>query len=368
MTRAPVRIALIGAGIIAQHHAHVFTELADRVVLVAVADPDRAKARALAAGTGARCYGSVTEVLAADQIDLVVVATPTGTHADIAIEALEAGTHVMIEKPAEVTLEHADRIIAAQERSGTLVTVISQHRFDPSTELLVAAIARGELGCLTSGVASIDWWRGQSYYDSGDWRGTWALDGGGALMNQGVHTIDLLVAALGTPVEVFGYTATLAHERIETEDVAVAVVKFESGAVGVLHGSTAAYPGLVARLQVHGDRGSVVIENDRLTYIHTTPTDTSVEEAFMGNTGSDTNQVDRHPQDATFFPGEPGRMSDAHKRQYLNFMAAIAGEEPVRVGLRENRNAISIITGVYESARTGLPVRLDSPTEKAATR
>ena len=111
-----------------------------------------------------------------------------------------------------------------------------------------------------------------------------------------------------------------------------------------------------------------MIENDRLTYIHTTPTDTSVEEAFMGNTGSDTNQVDRHPQDATFFPGEPGRMSDAHKRQYLNFMAAIAGEEPVRVGLRENRNAISIITGVYESARTGLPVRLDSPTEKAATR
>jgi len=358
MPIAPVRIALIGAGNIAQHHARVFTELGDRVSLVAVADPDIAKAESLAADTGAGSYGSLAQALAAQDFDAVVVATPTGTHSEVAIEALEAGKHVLIEKPAEVTLERTDRIIAAQEASGKLVTVVSQHRFDPSTELLVAAIKRGELGRLTSGVASIDWWRGQRYYDSGDWRGTWALDGGGALMNQGVHTVDLLVAALGTPVEVFGYTATLAHERIETEDVAAAVVKFESGAIGVLHGSTAVYPGLVARLQVHGDKGSAVIENDRLTYIHTTPVGESVEEAFMGNTGGDTNHLDRHPIDADFFPGEPGRMSDAHKRQYLNFLAAIAGDEAVRVGLKENRLAISIITGVYESARTGLPVRL----------
>src|SRR5439155_11975886 len=142
-------------------------------------------------------------------------------------------------KPAEITVERTNEIIEAQQKAGTLVTVISQHRFDPATEATLAAIERGELGRLTSGIASIDWWRGQSYYDSGDWRGTWELDGGGALMNQGAHTVDLLIAAMGRPVEVFAYTGTLSHERIEVEDTAVAVVKFASGALGVIHGTPA---------------------------------------------------------------------------------------------------------------------------------
>ena len=356
MTAERTRLVLVGAGLIARQHARVISELADRVELVAVVDPQPTKATELAEQFGADVFSSLSEALAATDASVVVVCTPTGTHADIAIEALEAGRHVIIEKPAEVTVDRTDAIIAAQQAAGTLVTVISQHRFDPATELLVGAIERGELGRLTSGIASIDWWRGQSYYDSGDWRGTWALDGGGALMNQGVHTVDLLVAALGTPVEVFGYTGTLAHDRIEVEDVAAAVVKFESGAIGVLHGSTAVYPGLVARLQIHGDKGSAVIENDRLTYIHTTPAGEPVEEAFMGNTGKSTNQVDRHEFPADFFP--EGGMSNAHKHQYLNFLAALEGAEPVRIGLRENRQAIAIITGVYESARTGLPVSL----------
>ena len=217
------------------------------------------------------------------EIDVVSVCTPTGRHGEVAIEALEAGKHVIIEKPAETTLAKTDEIIAAQRRAGTQVAVISQHRFDPATEVAVAAIGNGELGRLTSGIASIDWWRGQTYYDSGDWRGTWELDGGGALMNQGVHTVDLLVATMGRPVEVFAYTGTLAHERIEVEDVAVGVVRFENGAIGVLHATTAAYPGLSARLQVHGDRGSVVIDNDKLTFIHLTPSGGSAEERAYGS-------------------------------------------------------------------------------------
>src|SRR6185369_5891753 len=221
---------------------------------------------------------SLTAALAAEEIDVVVVCTPTGLHGEVAIEALSAGKHVIIEKPAEVTVARTDEIIRARQKAGTLVTVISQHRFDPATEITLAAIRDGELGRLTSGIASIDWWRGQSYYDSGDWRGTWELDGGGALMNQGVHTVDLLLAAMGPAVEVFAYTGVLAHERIEVEDVAVGVVRFESGALGVLHGTTAAYPGLSARLQVHGDRGSVVIDNDQLAYLHVTPAGESPEE------------------------------------------------------------------------------------------
>jgi UDP-N-acetyl-2-amino-2-deoxyglucuronate dehydrogenase len=233
------------------------------------------------------------------------------------------------------------------------VTVISQHRFDPATERVLAAIEAGELGRLTSGIASIDWWRGQSYYDSGDWRGTWDLDGGGALMNQGVHTVDLLVAAMGRPVEVFAYTGALAHERIEVEDVAVGVVRFESGALGVLHATTAAYPGLSARLQVHGDRGSAVIDNDELVFFHATPPGTEPEEQSYGSTSVRT-AADAGATAAS----NPGGLSDAHRLQYLNVLAALDGTEQLRVDLETNRQSIAVITGVYESARIGGPVSL----------
>ncbi|MGK5682961.1 Gfo/Idh/MocA family protein [Actinoplanes sp. URMC 104] len=344
--------ALVGAGVIGKQHGLVMSRLTDRLSLAAVVDviPDRASA--LAEARGGRPYTSLADALAAEQIDVVVVCTPTGLHGTVAIEALAAGKHVIIEKPAEVTVAKTDEIIAARDKAGTLVTVISQHRFDPSTEKTLAAIAAGEFGRVSSGIAAIDWWRGQSYYDSGEWRGTWELDGGGALMNQGVHTVDLLVAALGRPVEVFAYTGTLAHERIEVEDVAVGVVRFESGALGVLHATTSAYPGLSARLQVHGDRGSAVIDNDRLAFFHATPVGEAIEERLMGTTqvtsggGGDTASSD------------PAQLSDAHRLQYLNFLDALAGTGSLRVDLETNRQSIAVITGAYESARTGRPVSL----------
>ena len=360
---SPVRFALVGAGVIGKLHAPVIDRLGDRAELTAVVDVVPERADALAAEHGAKGFGSLGEALASSDIDVVTVATPTGRHGEVAIEALAAGKHVIIEKPAEVTLAKIDAIIAAQQAAGTLVAVISQHRFDPATEIAVDAIARGELGRLTSGIASVDWWRGQSYYDSGDWRGTWELDGGGALMNQGVHTVDLLVATMGRPVEVFAYTGTLAHERIEVEDVAVGVVRFESGALGVLHASTAAYPGMSAHLQVHGDRGSVVINSDKLEFIHRTPSDGSAMERSYGGGNEVLNQVADFPEASGASErtagADPGALAiDAHRRQYENFLAALAGTEQLRVDLATNRQAISIITGVYESARTGQPVKL----------
>jgi UDP-N-acetyl-2-amino-2-deoxyglucuronate dehydrogenase len=362
-TGKPVRLALVGAGVIGTTHGQVVSELADQIELVAVADLHLERAEKLAGESGGKAFSSLAEALAAMEIDVVTVCTPTGRHAEVAIEALEAGKHVIIEKPAEVTIEKTDEIIAAQRRAGTLVAVISQHRFDPATEVTVDAIRRGELGRLTSGIASIDWWRGQSYYDSGNWRGTWELDGGGALMNQGVHTVDLLVATLGRPVEVFAYTGTLAHERIEVEDVAVGVVKFENGALGVLHATTAAYPGLSARLQVHGDKGSVIIDNDELSFIHVTTRGGEAEEKAYGSKSTSLNQIADYPNasgGAALTAGsDPGRLAiDAHRRQYENFLAALAGKEELRVDLETNRQSIAIITSVYESARTGRPVTL----------
>jgi UDP-N-acetyl-2-amino-2-deoxyglucuronate dehydrogenase len=342
-------VALVGAGVIGAHHGLVISQLTDRLELVAVADIEIERARRLAAERGGAPFASLTDALAAVDADIVVVCTPTGRHGEVAIEALDAGKHVIVEKPAEITVAKTDEIIEAQQKAGTLVTVISQHRFDPATETTLGAIERGELGRLTSGIASIDWWRGQSYYDSGDWRGTWELDGGGALMNQGVHTVDLLVAAMGRPVEVFAYAGTLAHERIEVEDVAVGVVRFDSGALGVLHATTAAYPGLSARLQVHGDRGSAVIDNDQLAFFATADPDESPQDRKMG-----TNSVRAVPTAGS----NPGQLSDAHRLQYLNFLGALDGTDTLRVDLETNRLSIGVITGVYESARTGRPVRL----------
>jgi predicted dehydrogenase len=343
------RIALVGAGVIGTHHGLVISQLADRVELAAVADVDIERAERLTAERGGRPFASLTDALAGVDVDIVAVCTPTGRHGEVAKEALAAGKHVIVEKPAEITVERTDEIIQAQQKAGTLVTVISQHRFDPATKLTLTAIERGELGRLTSGIASIDWWRGQSYYDSGDWRGTWELDGGGALMNQGVHTVDLLVAAMGRPVEVFAYTGTLAHERIEVEDVAVGVVRFESGALGMLHATTAAYPGLSARLQVHGDQGSAVIDNDQLVFFETTTPGSSPEERLMGTTSA---------RPVPTAGSDPGQLSDAHRLQYLNFLGALDGTERLRVDLETNRQSIAVINGVYESARTGRPVRL----------
>lgn len=358
-----IRLALVGAGVIGTIHAAVISELADRIDLVAVVDLHLDRAEKLAAEHGGTAFTSLTDALQATDIDVVSVCTPTGRHGEVAIEALEAGKHVIVEKPAEITVAKTDEIIAAQRRAATQVAVISQHRFDPATEVALAAISAGELGRLTSGIASIDWWRGQTYYDSGDWRGTWELDGGGALMNQGVHTVDLLVATMGRPVEVFAYTGTLAHERIEVEDVAVGVVRFENGALGLLHATTAAYPGLSARLQVHGDRGSVVIDNDKLTFIHLTPRDSSAEERAYGQPGTAINQIADYPAAsgavAQTAGSDPGQLAvDSHRRQYENFLAALAGKEPLRVDLETNRQSIAVITGVYESARTGKPVAL----------
>lgn len=355
------RFALVGAGMIANFHAKVISELADQIDLIAVVGRTPEKAEKITAAHGGKEFTSLSEAMAATEIDVVVVCTPAGAHAEVAIEALEAGKHLIIEKPAEISLDKIDAMIAAQQKAGTLVTVVSQHRFDPGTEVALAAIKNGELGRLTSGVASIDWWRDQSYYDSAAWRGTWKSEGGGALMNQGVHTVDLLVAMMGKPVEVLGCTAILAHERIETEDVAVGVVRFESGALGVLHATTAAFPGLSARLQVHGDKGSIVIEDDELSFIHLTPKDAARTENLSDSEDGDINQVARYAQlqEASATAGrDPAELSDAHRHQYENFLAALRGTEEVRVGLAESRQTTSVIVGVYESGRADKPISL----------
>ena len=352
MTTPRIRFAVVGAGVIGKVHAKALTELPDLAELVAVVDADADRAQALADAHGvAVATTDLAAVLARDDVDAVCICTPSGLHADGAVAALEAGKHVVVEKPLDVSLEAADRVIDAEKRSGKTVAVISQHRFDRSTEKLLDAVRAGHLGTITSAIASHAWWRGQTYYDSGEWRGTWALDGGGAIMNQTVHTINLLITAVGTPVEVFAYTACLAHERIEVEDTAVAVVKFASGALGIIHGTTACYPGLDASLRVLGSKGSAVISDDALVFFHETvgaAPEIERSEAMGANQVTDDDKLE--PEDLVL-----GR---AHRRQLADFIEAVTEGRPPRVGTADARTSIAVILAMYESAATGRPVTL----------
>ncbi len=344
-----MRFAIVGCGVIGPLHARTIAALGGRAELVATVDVREDRATALAGEYGGKPYTSLTEALARPEVDTVAVCVPSGRHVDIALQALAAGKHVVVEKPVDVSDEAAARLARAERDAPGTVTVISQHRFDPASRVVHEAVANGRFGTVTSGLASIALWRSQRYYDSGDWRGTWALDGGGALMNQGVHQIDLLVWLLGRPVQVHAVTGLLAHERVEVEDTGVATIRFESGALAVVHGTTAAYPGMANRVQVHGSRGSAVIDDDVLAFFHAAG-DTGDAPDYGAGTSSDQSETvlpDRGAHDPA-----TGQV-DAHRRQYEDFLDAVATGRPPLVTVGQARRTLSVVNAVYASARTG---------------
>jgi len=207
----------------------------------------------------------IAQALSLPDIDAVAICTPSGEHADLVVAALQAGKHVVVEKPLDVLVAAAGRVAVAERDSGKRVTVISQHRFDPSSQVVREALSAGRLGRVTSGSASISWWRSQAYYDSAGWRGTWAMDGGGALMNQAIHQIDILRWLAGPVAEVSGEWQLGARHKIESEDVVNAVLRYASGATGVIQASTALWPGYPERTEFHGTKGTAIITGDKLT-------------------------------------------------------------------------------------------------------
>ncbi|MFD4672521.1 Gfo/Idh/MocA family protein [Lentzea sp. NPDC058450] len=306
-----LRFALVGAGVIGEVHARLIAATGS---LTAVVDNDLERARRLTSAFGGTPLTSLTEAF--DLVDAVSVCLPSGAHADAAVLALQAGKHVVIEKPIDITLAAADRIIAAERASGRTAAVISQRRFQPEAVAAHRLVTGGGLGRITSGIAESTFWRPQSYYDAKPWRGTWVMDGGGALMNQGIHAVDLLLWLMGEPVEVLARAACLAHDRIEVEDTVAAVVTFGSGALGTITATTAAHPGHPVRVAVHGDRSSVVI-------------------------------------------GEGDSLDVAHLAQYTDFLEAVQDGRPPLVTTADARRALAVVLAVYESARTGTPVALN---------
>ncbi|MEV0802111.1 Gfo/Idh/MocA family oxidoreductase [Kribbella sp. NPDC050281] len=341
-----MKFAVVGAGVIGETHARLITSLPEGSELVAVVDVEADRATTLSGKYGGEPMTDLKQACARPDVDAVSICLPSGYHADAAITALEAGKHVIVEKPIDVTLAAADRLIDAEQQTGLTVAVISQRRFQHAPAFMHQAVADGRLGRITTGIAESAFWRSQEYYDSGGWRGTVALDGGGALMNQGIHVVDLLLWMLGEPVEVQAYSDRLAHERIEVEDTVAATVRFRSGAIGSIVATTSAYPGRPVRLSVYGDRGSAVIENDDLIVFDVADAEPTAETQLV---------ADGQPAGGASVTKS---VADAHRDQYLDFIEAVRDGRPPSIGTRDARRALEVVLGIYESARTGGPVQL----------
>ena len=343
--REQFRFGIIGAGVIGPTHAAAIASLPDALV-AAVSDPIEERARKLADQYGAAAYDDPQAMLQREGLDVVCVCTPSGEHGAHAATAMRAGCHVVVEKPLEITVERIDALLDVQRETRRKLAVISQHRFDPASVRVQGLVRDGALGMLVLGNALVPWWRTQGYYDSGAWRGTWALDGGGVLMNQSIHSVDLLQWLMGPVRSLYAYTGTLAH-RMETEDVAVAVLRFESGALGTIAATTGAYPGTGTRIEVFGDRGSAVIEADALGYLHLAGDETSIgaqggAPSAGGGTASD-----------------PAALShNTHALQIADLIRTIREDGTPLVDGLAGRHPVAIIRGIYEAARTGKEVIL----------
>jgi len=252
---------IAGTGMVARYHAQAIAATPG-ARLAAVCRAERGRASEAAAELGAPCEPDLQALLARSDVDAVCLCTPSGLHAGQALQAARAGKHVLVEKPMALSLADADAMIGACREAGVRLGVALQRRTDPATRALHDAIRAGELGEMVLGTASVPYFRPQSYYESAAWRGTWALDGGGALMNQGIHLVDLLLWLMGGEAEVVGASAAALDHDIEVEDCAVAALRFSSGAMGALVATTAAAPGFPHRVEVYGTRGGAQIEGD----------------------------------------------------------------------------------------------------------
>jgi predicted dehydrogenase len=269
---------------------------------------------------------------------------------EAAVAAAQAGKHVVVEKPLEISLDRCDRIINACDRQRVQLCTIFPSRFADANQTLKRAVEAGRFGRLTLGETTCKWWRPQSYYDEGGWKGTKALDGGGAMMNQAIHNVDLLSWIMGPVAHVSAFTATLAHERIEVEDTAVACLRFRHGALGVIQATTSIYPGLPKTIAVHGDKGSAVVEQEdvlRWDFTPETAEDRDIRQRFAQKVG------------ASGGSSNPAAIShEYHRRQLADFLQAIDTGRPALVDGREGRRAVEIILAIYRAAETGRTVEL----------
>ncbi len=329
-----LKASLIGCGGIA--HIHLAAMRSAGIEAIGVYSPDVPSAALFAEKYALRRYDSLDELLS-DETDLAAVCTPSGTHAALAAAVMESGKHAVVEKPAALTEKECRLLPEAEKKTGKLCAPISQLRFSETYRNTKAAVERGAFGRMLLALLSMKYSRTPEYY-AGSWRGTKAMDGGGALMNQGIHGIDVLCGIMGYPVSVCGHAATLRH-YIEVEDTAAASLVFPDGALGVIDGTTAAAYPKPRRLELCGTKASAVIREDELT-------EAEGLSLTGGKTGVYASWVD---------PAALG--AELHTAQYENICAAVRGEAPLYYTIREAVNTVRVIRSVYESSETGRTIK-----------
>ena len=348
MIREKIGFGIIGLGNVAKTQAYALEHSA-YCYLAAVYSPSMEKGMYYSEQYRCRHYTDLSAFLSDRSVSVVVISTPSGLHRDIALECLRAGKHILVEKPLEITVERGEEIVREGKRRGLLVGGIFQNRFYDAAMKIRTAIDSGRFVRIVMLEASCKWLRDQNYYDSGAWRGTKEIDGGGCLMNQAIHAVDLLQWFGGDVVSVSGSIATTAHERIDVEDNGAAVVDFRSGAVGIINASTSIYPGFSRRIEILGTEGSAVMEDEALTvwkFRSETEEDERIREkySFIQSSGASSSATDLN------YIG--------HMRQFDDFSSAVTGDGKLLVDGEEALKAVRIIRGIYRSAEEGRRITL----------
>ncbi len=336
---------VVGVGMIASFHAKALAEIPG-ARLAACFDLSPERSEAFSEEFACNSMESLDDLLADKSVDAVIICTPSGLHLEPALAAAAAGKHLVIEKPLEITTERCDRIITAARDNKVRLTGIFPSRFSDGALQIKSAIDKGRFGRLTILDAAVKWHRSDEYYAQAGWRGTWAMDGGGALMNQAIHAVDLLQWFSGGIFEVSAYTATLGHKDLEVEDVITATVLHESGALGTITAATASWPGWAKRIEISGTEGSVVLEDNRVTrweFQKPHPEDDSILKSIeTGETGSGG-------------AGDPSAIGfEGHRRQLADFVQALSEDREPFINGIEARKSVAVITAIYRSAESGL--------------
>lgn len=331
---------LIGCGAIARLHAKAIAGI-EKAELIGVYDYSYAYAEKFAKEFGCKAYESLESLLANPDIDIVNICTPSGLHAEQTILAAKAKKHVIVEKPMAITKEQLDSAISAIRENGIKAEVITQLRFTPAIRKLKQAIDEGRLGKILLADFNMKYYRSPEYYKQGGWRGTWKMDGGGALMNQGVHGIDLVQYLVGGVKSVYAQCRTLDRE-IEVEDTANILVEYTNGAMGVIQSTTVATPGRPRQITVCGSKGSVVVKEDVIEHW-----DIAGEE-------------DGEEMQSDFHSGvDPMAFTEYyHKMQFIDLINAIDENRKPMVDENDGRKPVDIILAAYESSRTGKKIEL----------
>ncbi len=341
MNNNMLRFGIIGTGAIAGHHIASINEIQNCQV-AALCSSTEERARLAQQKFGINSYASVQEMLVKEEIDVVCILTQSGNHLEPALAAAKAGKHVITEKPLEVTVQRADLMIEACKKAGVKLACIFQNRYTPSYQQLKKAVREGKLGKLILGNAYIKWYRDENYYQSSDWKGTLAGDGGAALINQGIHTIDLLLDIMGPVREVFGKTRTMVH-RIEGEDLGLALLSFQNGALGAIQASTAAYPGYPERLEIFGENGSIILEGGVITAWN-------IQGEPPANIVAASNTGASNPMDIDYI---------LHKTQIEEIVQAIRTNQEPLVNGEVAKRSLALIQAIYRSNSMGQPVFLN---------